>query len=482
MIGLLLLATGRTFFVSPGGDDAADGRSKAHAWRSLARVSRERLAAGDRVVLQGGATFEGTLNLTFGGTQARPVRVESEGAPATISARDASAVVIRTGGIELRNLVLKGDARAKGDKDGLLLSAPSDVRSSYVRIDKIDVSGFSGAGISMTAWKGSPNGFDDVRISRAYVHENYGTGIVTSDGIAAEAKGYAHRRFALVDCEASRNFDGNGIILSGIDGATVEFCRSTGNQSHGGALGMWAWCARHVTFRYCISNGIRGKGDGGGFDFDGGTVECTMEHCLSYDNFGPGYMHCDYPMAPRTHDNVIRDSISIDDGQKVEKAEPFGFGFVVWGSGLYDCKIERNLVIRTKPDAKGRDNGGLFAVFIRDEKEPISTQRLERALFRDNQVAISAKGSSFVWNDFPFRNPDDVIFRGNRYASPISPAFLEGPKAEHRYANLVEWQKGTGNDKRAKASTKMPSIGDFRGLSPRDLPEYFRNLNKSIIR
>lgn len=473
-IPILLFVASRTLFVSPNGNDGADGLSPANAWRSLARVSKETLLPGDRVLLAGGTTFEGSLVLSTGGTPKEPVVVTASGEPATIISKTAPAITVKTGGIEIRNLNLVGGATAKRkDHVGLLLSAPAAKRSPYVRVDGLDISGFGAEGISIIAEKESPNGFDDLQISRAIVHGNYGTGIMSGDGVAYLSKGYAHHGVFLNDCDVSNNFDGNGIILSGVDGGTVEYCQTTGNRSKGGALGMWAWCSKNVKFRYCIANATRGSGDGGGYDLDGGSVNCVVEHCLSYDNVGPGYMHCDYPSAPRTHHNAIRNSVSVDDGQKA-KGEPFGFGFVVWGSGLYDCRIENNLAVLTKPDPLKRENGGLFATFIRDEKEPMEAQRLQGAIFRENVVEISAPGASFVRNNFPKRLPGDVTFRGNDYRSALPVPFVD---VANRFDSVEAWRKATGDDRPTQAKGAA-ALGDYARLKPRDLPDFFRRIGR----
>lgn len=469
MIGVVIcLMAGRTFYVSPLGNDAADGLSKGHAWKSLGRISREKFQLGDKVILESGAKFDGSLDLTS------PVAIISEGKPAVISSSERVGIAVRSGGITIKNLTLVGLANTKAEKHkGILLAAPKDTKCARVRIERVDVSGFGGPGIAMMSEKGNSGGFEDVSILNSQVHGNYGTGIITEDGIAFDQKGFGHKKLLIRDCTVSRNFDGNGIIVSGVDDAVIEYCRSTGNQGKEGALGMWAWCAKNVVFRYCIADGTRGKGDGGGYDLDGGTINCVVEHCLSYDNDGPGYMHCDFPDAPRTHHNVIRSSVSIDDGRKA-KGEPYGFGFVVWGSGLYDCTIEKNLAVQTKDDPLNRENGMLFATFIRMDKVPFEQQRLEKAVFKGNVVVVTGKGASFVRNNFPNNVPREVTFIGNVYRSDYKPAFLFGPNGEKRFTTLDEW-KAVGNDTQAPPR-KTPEIGDYKALKPRHLPSFFRKL------
>src|SRR4051812_28944896 len=46
-----------TYYVSATGNDSADGRSAAHAWKTLARVNQKDFSPGDRVLFQGGKTF-----------------------------------------------------------------------------------------------------------------------------------------------------------------------------------------------------------------------------------------------------------------------------------------------------------------------------------------------------------------------------------------------------------------------------------------
>ena len=54
---------GRNFYVSPQGDDGNDGRTPQSAWRTLRHADALRFRPADRLRLQGGARFRGTLSI-----------------------------------------------------------------------------------------------------------------------------------------------------------------------------------------------------------------------------------------------------------------------------------------------------------------------------------------------------------------------------------------------------------------------------------
>src|SRR5262249_59977963 len=52
-----------TYYVSPSGDDTANGWTKKTAWRTLSRVAQQRFIAGDRLLLEGGVVHQGSIAL-----------------------------------------------------------------------------------------------------------------------------------------------------------------------------------------------------------------------------------------------------------------------------------------------------------------------------------------------------------------------------------------------------------------------------------
>jgi hypothetical protein len=70
---------GETYYVSPQGDDALDGRTEAMAWRSVSRVNERRFAPGDVVMFQRGGIWRQALKPKSSGTLESPVTFTAYG-------------------------------------------------------------------------------------------------------------------------------------------------------------------------------------------------------------------------------------------------------------------------------------------------------------------------------------------------------------------------------------------------------------------
>src|SRR5881227_727349 len=79
------LATAATYHVdSRAGNDARDGLTSEHAWRTLAKVNTTTFAPGDRILLRAGSVWEGVALHPLGsGTAAAPIVMDREGEGAT---------------------------------------------------------------------------------------------------------------------------------------------------------------------------------------------------------------------------------------------------------------------------------------------------------------------------------------------------------------------------------------------------------------
>src|SRR5215510_2454507 len=112
------------YYVRTDGDDAADGTSRAHAWRSIARVNVADLEPGDTVLFEAGGVFAGRLELgpEDAGSPEHPVTITSTGrGRATIDAGPGGGILVYdAGGVVLRRLRVVGGGRDAGnDADGI---------------------------------------------------------------------------------------------------------------------------------------------------------------------------------------------------------------------------------------------------------------------------------------------------------------------------------------------------------------------------
>ena len=353
----------RDYYFSPRGDDGTGDGTSGKPYKSLAKASELRLHAGDRVLLEGGAAFDGSLSFSDGGGGGtdKQIYVGSFGAGrATIRAGEAAGVTVRnTGGVVVENLVIEGAGPERNFGNGLALmndAKGAGRRLKYVRVKNVEVHGFGLEGICVCAT--GQSGFEDVRIEECLAYDNAHCGIYVS-GPPHGWGGYAHANVVVRRClardnpgdpEASdENRSGSGIFLTGVDGAVVEACAASGNGGRcrgkrGGPMGIWASESNRVAIQGCVSTGNRtgGRHDGGGFGLDGGMTNSILQYNYSSDNDGSGFGLFEYPGARAWHDNVVRYNVSENDGRRNGYA-----GIHVWngGAGLHGAWVYHNTVV-----------------------------------------------------------------------------------------------------------------------------------------
>ncbi len=152
----------------------------------------------------------------------------------------------------------------------------------------------------------------------------------------------------------------------------------------------------------------------------------------------------------------------------------YGFGFVPWGSGLYDCIVERNAGYLYISDPEKRNTGVLFAVYIRSSDDPVAAQRVEGAVFRDKFVQLAGTGTAFVSNDLSDEVAGHVVFEGNTFKGSAPFVGLADTK-RHVFATLAEWKGQPTNGKHARRAF---SLGEVKKLKPRDLPKFLASLTR----
>lgn len=395
---LWLVLAGRVFatdyYVSPSGSDANSGTSPGQAWETITKVNSVSFAAGDNIYFEGGQTFSGSLYFDTGdgGTPANPITLSSYGTGrATISSGTSDGLfAYNRAAFVVQDLIFVGAGRTvDADFSGVYFYADlgGNVKLEHVRIDNLDISGYREKGIGIGGWSSSGSGFKDVQITNCEVHDNGCIGIESYGWWPPNPANRNHQDIYVGDCNVYNNagipgrtpHSGNGIVISGVDGAVIEYCRAYNNgwlcdASGGGPLGIWTWEANDLVIQFCESHDNKTSGgDGGGFDIDGGCTNCIMQYNYSHDNDGCGYLICQFSGASTYQYNICRYNVSendaigsrgamgaitfwssgssggIQDSQIYNNtlyvsSDTRGAGIDVWSGSIYDTHIYNNII------------------------------------------------------------------------------------------------------------------------------------------
>jgi len=358
---LINSALATTYYVSPTGNDLNAGTSTSTAWQTITKVNSVTFAAGDSILFEGGQTFSGSLSFdnTDGGTAISPLTISSYGTGrATISSGTSVGLYMyNRAGTDIKNLIVVGAGSTVADVSGLDIwtDLAGDVKLERLYIDNVDISGYMQRGISIGGWN-NLSGFKDVKITNCDVHDNADMGIFIW-GYQYPVSGWSNKDVYIADCRTYNNTGisgkrtntGSGIVVSGTDGALIEFCESWNNgalnKSTGeGPVGIWPYDANNVVIQFCESHHNKTLGaDGGGFDIDGGCQNSVLQYNYSHDNYGAGYLICQYSGARAYKNNVVRYNISANDG--IGSVKNMG-ALLFWSSGssggIQDTEIYNN--------------------------------------------------------------------------------------------------------------------------------------------
>jgi len=200
-------ALARDYFVSATGDDTRSG-SAAEPWRTLARVNGTSLQPGDRILLEGGRTFVGPLELGSDdrGTPARNIVVTSYGVGRAVidGGNGRAATVDGCDHVLLQRLKLVGAGRKTGNtSDGLYLA-----HSKGSTVDQIEVTGFRHSGVEIS-------GTQEARITNVHAHQNGFAGIHSGGDLSRNL--YIGTCLTVNnpgDPTILKNHSGSGIIVS----------------------------------------------------------------------------------------------------------------------------------------------------------------------------------------------------------------------------------------------------------------------------
>lgn len=407
--------------------------------------------------MEGGHTFEGGIWLKSysQGTAVNPIVISSYGkGRATVSSGNGFGFYgHNNAGIELRRLNFVGSGRLNNKNSGVVFYLDSAATQlQHLRLDSLDVSGYRSVGISVGSWKGT-SGYTDVRITNSRSHANGEAGI---SSYAEELR--AHHNWYVGNCKAYDNsgrtditntHTGNGIVLSGIDGALIEHCEAYNNgwlnsNPAGGPVGIWGWCCNNLIIQECESHHNRSglAHDGGGFDLDGGCTNSVLQYNYSHDNDGAGYLLAQYPSAPPMKNLTVRYNISENDARRYNQG-----AIMIWSSGsnggIQGADIYNNTVYLT-PTA---DGSSPKAVYITSDGIAGITLR--------NNIIQTTKGIPLV----TALATSGVRLEGNAYWSTGAPFVIQWGGTI--YGDLATWRAASTQEQLGTQEVGLEAAPQF---------------------
>ena len=248
LVGLILVffpffvsaeGAGVTYYVSPAGNDSASGTSPQDAWKTLEQVNRGTYRAGDRILLEGGQRFSGSLGFgptTAFGTKDNPVIISSYGGSrATIVPTGAAGfAAIDVAGFTIQNINFLGPDTSHAASAVVFVNQGSSTLSGIGIVD-VEASNLNNGVLLLTTQK--PGKYTDIRIERASFHDNVvGLGFfgyITQSGVVEGHYGVENIYIGHSDFSHNTGFgvndSGNAMSLMNVKNVTVEHNRIDNN-------------------------------------------------------------------------------------------------------------------------------------------------------------------------------------------------------------------------------------------------------------
>lgn len=450
-------ASATTYYVdSLAGDDANAGTSESAPFKSLKRANSLTLNPGDRLLLKGGSTWTGSLNVTGVGTETAPIIVGSYGqgraringnATVTNAVYVKNSQYLRVQDLEVTNSaafttstnsIYRGiyvEAKDIGQINGIV------IQNNYVHsVDGQGKSGGIGNGGIAVGVRGNsvPTWYSKLKITGNEVGDINAYGVSTFTTWCANCQIYPNET-GIPTSELSaqrRAFDapvisdnyvhdttGGGITPQYADNAVVEYNtvdRAASRQlvAGGGNVAIWWQGTNNILVQY---NVVRRTGytglytslgavDAQAFDADMGTTNSTVQFNVTEDNEG-GFFMC----LISSWNNQVRYNVSVNDKRRT---------FSLW-SGCGNTRAYNNTIVGTSEPTATRTT-------INGETTPEKQEAWVR-----NQTGQS----QLLFNNI-FVNPAKATYRyqGDRTSS---------------YSNNVYWENGTTASTPANDPTAM---------------------------
>jgi hypothetical protein len=433
-----------TYYVSASGNDGKSGTSTGSAWKTISRVNKQTLKAGDKVLFQGGKSFSGALvvNSNEGGNSSTQVVFSTYGSGrATINSGSSSGIkMINAAGVAITNLVFNGSGASSNKGSGVDFDiSASGKKLSNVHIRNVEAKNYGVQGIRFDINGPGGSSVSNVKIEQSSVHHNRQGGIESTSMKHVVNKNWVVQYVKAYDNYGSKSINnkvtGSGIYLADIDYGTIQYCLSYNNGKDGAApVGIWIAGSNHFTIQHneSYNNKTRTGTDGGGIDLDWDVHNSVVQYNYTHGNDGPGYLLC--PATNAGVNNVLRYNVSENDGRKN------GVGGIQLYGNVQGAKIYNNVVYMSAKNGssafRAHDNG--------------SGGNVPKSVEVRNNIFYTTGGAKIIDLTSGVVSKGSIKFAGNAYHATSGFKIQWGGSG---FTSLSSWRGSKGQEKLNGAST-----------------------------
>jgi hypothetical protein len=429
-----------TYYVSTSGNDANRGTSPYAPWRSIAKVNSTHFNPGDSLLFQGGQTFYGSLTFyNDGGSANNRFTISSYGSgkPTINSGSNRALYILDGSGITINNLNVVGTPGNTATQDGIRIeNYSSNTVESGFTVENSNISGFGLGGIVFGSDR-SNEGLNNILLTGNDVYNNVMSGIQSytvnseSNTNITISHNQVHNNYG----DGKSAVTGSGIMLQGLNNATIEYNSAYDNGAIGGsgAVGIWCYYSNDVNCEYneSYNNLTKSGDDGDAFDFDADTSNSIMQYNLAYGNDGGGFQLNQWHNDNLETGDIIRYNISQDNGRLNNYS-----GIDVWGKVL-NAQIYNNTVYN-EPAQRGQTSDIRISNNETNNLYPSN-------IYVANNIFVSTGGTPLVdLYAAAARGASNLKFAGNVYYSYSGASnFIWG---NTDYTSLAGWRSATGEE------------------------------------
>ncbi|ULQ52411.1 right-handed parallel beta-helix repeat-containing protein [Flavihumibacter fluvii] len=432
------------YYITEQGSSANDGRSPLNAW-NLEKANAFTFQPGDTINIVG--QVQGSLMLDESGS--RNLMITIRGGE-LLSAEKNGILLYNNDHILVKDMVIQGGGKMSTSisNSGIILWSDDNKRHANIMLDHVVAKGYSYAGIAsglaLSDAMGSGNeaamsyagGYDSVIVKNCVADSNGFAGI----NMTGLWPGKQNRDIVILNSTASHNrgikgmrpHSGNGIILANAVNGIIDSCSANNNGWENGHanVGIWTYTAENVVIQHSASFSNRSTTgvDGGGFDIDGGTWNCTMQYNLAYDNDGAGFLIYEYGDPNGLKGATCRYNISNNDGRSGPKYGGISIGGTV---PIRDVMVYNNTIVQDKGQAITKLGNSVEGIF--DVKNNILSA--PKSPYLSPGAENNYLGNAILDNDFIPMPNSPVIDNGLEFSGLPSRDF---------YANIINGKRDIG--------------------------------------